>query len=65
LASNVQSRSPARDLGGARGGCLEAADVAVAQPVVGEGDDPSRDRDLGDLAVVASFGELFTALMQR
>ena len=61
----TQPRSqPARDRNDSRGE-LEAADVAVAQPVVGERDDPAGDGDLGDLAVVAPLGEPLAALMQQ
>ena len=37
---------------------FEAADLAVAQPVVAEGEDLAGDRDLGDVAP-AAFGDPF------
>src|SRR5262249_31010766 len=43
---------------------LEAADLAVAEPVVAEGEDLAGDRDLGDLAP-AAFGDPLEGGAQR
>jgi hypothetical protein len=42
----------------------EAADLAVAQPVVAEGEDLAGNRDLGDLAA-AAFGDPLVLGAQR
>src|SRR4051794_11188604 len=45
-------------------GALEATDVTVAQPVVGERDDLAGDGGLGHRAVVASLGQPFASIAQ-
>ena len=62
----TQPRSqPARVFVGGSRGRLEAADVAVAESVVGERDDAAGHRDLGDLAVVRAARRAAVALMQQ
>jgi hypothetical protein len=64
LGVMTQTRSrPARGVGQSCCG-VEAADVAVAEPVVHEGDDLAGYGGLGDRSVVTSLRELFALIVK-